>query len=1054
MLKLFIRNRRGLLLVILAGLAAGLLLVQRMPIKLYPNTMKPIIGISISHPGSTAMDFQEQYGRIIDGALSSIRDQERVQINFQNSRTTVRIDYKWNVSYDEARIRAENAMSGIKGALPRESQDFGVYNWTGENSGFLAIAVTSREMEPEALYTLLEASLKPKLDQAGEAESIEMVNIRELRAEVELDQERLLNRGLPVDEVIQAVRGGYKPQPVGSFSAGRDRFDVRLKKGIDSVFDVGNIVIREEAGRDILLKDIADVDIRYDLPSNLFRNNGTRSIMIFATPKKDGNIKKMSEEIRSTIEAVSSDLPDHVRFDYLVDPAEFINKAIRNVIRSALIGAALAVLCVLILLGELRNTLLIAFSIPLSVVLGFILMYFFDLSINIISLGGITLSVGMIIDSSIVVMENIHRHRYESLVSGGAADPKNEAGLRRLILDSVGEVRGAIIASTLTSILVFLPLSFTAPLANAILGDLARAVIFTLACSLLVALLVVPVLAYYLFRRSFVSGREGRGSLARMSDSLMKNLQSTYRFLLIRLLKSRVASLIFIFAAFGILAFAAVTLLPEIRTEIIASPESDKIVLWVMKYDSESKEEMLEAIAPLEEEIMNSYGEKVTGLFAQVPRQNSASFIISLASSRYTEEIQADLEERYQSSTEWRYNIMPWDPSELPLPRTVSLHLKVSGPDKKEIMFLAEKAADIIRRGDLYRNVWTDPSTQPSNELILSRREAVPGIYSTSRLLSMAGTLLNGASAIEMNHEGRKVDVRISFPEGTISSLEDFANFLIPYQGRAIPFKHFFDIGREEGVSEVVTENGEETFNIFAIMKQEDPQSMQKSLEEKVRSLVAEEMEIPTGYALTFENAMEEYDRNVESLITALIASLVLVYILLGIQFNSLRVPLIILITVPMGFIGVLLSLYLFDSTLSLNSLLGTILLGGIVVNNAIIMIDFYFRRMKEGEERIDALADAAVLRFPPIIITMLTTVLGMLPIALALGDGTNIIQPLGIAVSGGLLVSTLFTLFMIPAVLNLFKVGGGVRLDHQTGSEIGEEKSSIRAIEGNSHEE
>jgi HAE1 family hydrophobic/amphiphilic exporter-1 len=232
-------------------------------------------------------------------------------------------------------------------------------------------------------------------------------------------------------------------------------------------------------------------------------------------------------------------------------------------------------------------------------------------------------------------------------------------------------------------------------------------------------------------------------------------------------------------------------------------------------------------------------------------------------------------------------------------------------------------------------------------------------------------------------------------------------------------------------------------------MKQEDPQSMQKELEDKARALIEEEMEIPPGYAISFENAMEEYDRNVESLITALIASLVLVYILLGIQFNSLRVPLIILITVPMGFIGVLLSLYLFKSTLSLNSLLGTILLGGIVVNNAIIMIDFYFRRITEGEERIDALADAAVLRFPPIIITMLTTVLGMLPIALALGDGTNIIQPLGIAVSGGLTVSTLFTLFMIPAVLNLFKVGGQGRLDHQKESAFDNDGVSLKANEG-----
>lgn len=1020
MLKLLMNRRRGLLLLLISGAAAGMILVQKMPIKLYPNTMKPIIAVSISHPGATGTDFYEQYGSLLDSAVGSIQDKERVEINYNNSFTRIRIDYTWDVSYDEARVRAENAMSTIKSSLPSDSQDYSVSSWSGDNSGFLAATITSETTDPYKLFDKIESVLTPRLSRVEDAESIEVVNIQELRAEVELDQDKLLAQGLMVDEVLQAVRNGYKPVPVGSFSGKSDRFDIRLKKGIDSVFDVGKIVIRELEGKVLRLEDIAAIDIRYDLPSTLFRSNGSQSIMIFASPKKDGNIKKMSEDIRSIVKSAKEDLPKDVTFGFLVDPADFINKAIMNVVRSALIGAALAVFCVLVLLGEARNTLLIAFSIPISVVLSFILMYFFDLTINIISLGGITLSVGMIIDSSIVVMENIHRHRFEH----AETEQRSDIGLRTLILYSIKEVRAAIIASTLTSVLVFLPLSFTAPLANAILGDLARAVIFTLICSLGVALLVVPVLAYYLFRKQYILGKDRGGRLAGLSEALMNRLKGGYCYLLNGLLSSTLKSLLFIALAFGLLAFMLIQIVPKIDTEIIAPPESDKVMLWCMKYDSESKEEMLEAIAPVEEDLMNNYGERITGLFAQISWRNSAGFIISLESSRYTEEIQEELEKKYQSSMDWRYEIQPWDPSELPLPRTLSLHLKISGPDKKKIMFLAEECADLIRKADIYRNVWTDPSTHTSNEVVLTRREDVPGIYSTSRLLSVAGTLLNGARAVEMNEKGNKIEVRISFPEDTVTSLEDFGNFLVPYKGRAIPMRHFFTIEREEGVAEILTVDGEETFNVSAIMKQEDPQFMQNELEEQVRKLLDEELEIPDGYSVSFENAMEEYEKNIRSLIIALIASLLLVYLILGLQFNSLRIPLIVLVTVPMGFIGVVASLYFFHSTLSLNSLLGTILLGGIVVNNAIIMIDFYFQRLDRHNDRKTALLEAASLRFPPIIITMMTTVLGMLPIALALGDGTNIIQPLGIAVSGGLAVSTLFTLFMIPVILHLFHVG------------------------------
>ncbi|MDY7027469.1 MAG: efflux RND transporter permease subunit [Spirochaetota bacterium] len=1030
MLELFFRKRRGLFLLVAVGIAAGITLVLQLPIKLYPNTMKPIIGIRISHPGYTAADFRDQYGTTLDGALAGIQDTDSIQSNYQNSNSTIRIDFKWDVDYDEARNRVESAMATIKGSLPEDSRDYRVHNWTGENSGFLAVAVTSEELDSEALYTLLDSTLKPHLDKVEDAEEISIFKVRELVSRVELEEDALLSHNLMVDDVIRNVRSGYRTEPVGSFRNGRERFDVRLKKGIDTIFDIQNIevgriggntggnAVGSAGGRTLRLEDVADVTVKYDLPDTLFRMNGTQSVMIFATPKSDGNIKEMSDEVRRIIESVRADLPAHVEFTFQIDPAEFINNAIFNVLRAALIGAGLAVLCVLILLGEIKNTLLIAFSIPLSITLSFILMYLFNLTINLISLSGLTLSVGMIIDSTIVVMENIHRHRFHR--EGEYAD----ASLSTLITASIKEIRWAVIASTLTSVLVFLPLSFTAPLTNAILGDLARAVVFALSCSVLVALLVVPVLAYYLFRRSYALGIDRVGKMARFSERLMSSLRRGYTAALRGILSSSLRSVLVLIVSFGLLVFAFLTLVPRIDREIIAKPESDIVVLFCRNFSSESKEEMLELIAPIEEQILESYDDQLKSLFAQVNRSNSAMFMISLASSRHALEVREDLEDRYQSDTDWYYQVMPWDPAELPLPRTLDLNLRITGPDKQQVLRYTEIASDLVRDLDLYRNVWTDPSTMEANEIVLTSRPDTGNIYPTSRLLSIARTLLVGSSAIEMNHQGQAVDVRISFPDDTITSSEDFANFLIPYRGGAIPMKHFFDISVDKNIQEIVTIDGEETFSVMAIMNREAKQAQREDFELQVKELLHEEMDLPPGYGIVFEDTQEELNRNVRSLIYAIAVSLVLIYIVLGVQFNSLRIPLVIMVAVPLGFIGVILSLYLFKSTISLNSMLGTILLGGIAVNNSIIMIDFYFQELRRQEDRLEALITTAGLRLAPILITMLTTVLGMLPIAMALGDGTNIIQPLGIAVSGGLAVSTIFTLFVVPTILYLFKVG------------------------------
>lgn len=265
-----------------------------------------------------------------------------------------------------------------------------------------------------------------------------------------------------------------------------------------------------------------------------------------------------------------------------------------------------------------------------------------------------------------------------------------------------------------------------------------------------------------------------------------------------------------------------------------------------------------------------------------------------------------------------------------------------------------------------------------------------------------------------------EVEVSADYPREELDSRQELEDFLIPWEQNFVPLKHFFDFDASRGVSQIYGENGEPAFRLYGMAGFRISDAERIRLQQEAKAYLEEVLILPEGYGYGFDNPRKEMDDSIRSLFLALAISIVLIYLLLAFQFNSLGIPIIILVTIPLGFIGVVLSLRLFDSTLNLNSLLGTILLGGIVVNNAIIMIDFYLKSRGEYPDYKTALVATAAIRFQPVLITTLTTVFGMLPLAVGLGEGSNILQPLGIAVSGGLLVSTLFTVYAVPSLLVL----------------------------------
>jgi HAE1 family hydrophobic/amphiphilic exporter-1 len=366
---------------------------------------------------------------------------------------------------------------------------------------------------------------------------------------------------------------------------------------------------------------------------------------------------------------------------------------------------------------------------------------------------------------------------------------------------------------------------------------------------------------------------------------------------------------------------------------------------------------------------------------------------------------------------------MAWDPAALPLPYNFDFQLSLFGPDPAVKVDILNNLQSILMENDIFRRVISLPSSTITEQLNLTpRKETIDKLspWSESSLSSLIRRILSGTSSISLSEGQEDVEISAEYPSEIIDTREKLEDFLIPWHQNFVPLKHFFDFEKTSGVSQVYSENGEPAFRLYGSAGFRISDSDRVRIQNEARELIKENVHLPDGYSYTFDNPRIEMDSSIKSLFIALGISIVLIYLLLVFQFNSLWIPLVILITIPLGFIGVILSLWIFKSSLNLNSLLGTILLGGIVVNNAIILIDFYLKNTLGTTDRKEALIEAASIRFLPIAITTFTTLFGMLPLAIGLGEGSNILQPLGIAVSGGLLVSTLFTVYAVPSILFL----------------------------------
>ena len=604
-MKFLIRNPLRVYLLLGTFALVGMFCGFNLPISLFPNSSKVTVKVDIPLFSSTPNEFYQLYGSTIESQLRSIDLKiNNFKAEYDFGSISYKLDFDWEVNGDLALSKVKEVMSGLSASFPElMRQSYNVYKWS-ENKTFVALSFYSQTRSTDEIYEILKPSLEPEVSAVKQVQNAFLYNPLEKQVVVELQPEKLSQFGLTPQEVEEVLKRSNQEFQGGRIEYQDRKMQIFFERQIKSLKDLENFSFYTKGKQIVFLRDIAEIKkMAPENSGNIFRTSGAESMILMAEPKPGANVKIMSEEIVRIVDKNKLSWPSDVQFKFLVNPADFINSSVKHVASEVFIAAILAVFILFLFIGSIKNVITAAIEIPLSIILAFILMKLFSMNINLISLGGLALSAGMNVDASVVVIENIFRH-FKIHPEKSKFDN---------IIFALGEVYQPILVSTLASLIVFFPIIFTTGLTNSLLGDLAKAVIFSHGLSAIVALVLVPTIRYHL------SGWFDDHSESPIEKYLLK-LENFYEISLSAFMARKkwvVAVSAFVIIALVLMITMA---LPRLPKEIIGKPATDWLMVFASSKDWQSISDFDEGHSQIDLQLREKYADKISYTFLQVGR--------------------------------------------------------------------------------------------------------------------------------------------------------------------------------------------------------------------------------------------------------------------------------------------------------------------------------------------------------------------------------------------------------------------------------------------------
>ena len=1014
-----VRNPVTVTMAVLAILLLGKISYDRLSVELLPSMNSPRLFVEIDAGERPPEEIEKQFVRSMESQIARQSDVRSVSSVVKVGTARITVEYAWRKNMDEAFLDLEKAMSSF--SQDSRVTDLRISQKDPTTAPIMIIGFSNPDITDMAeLRKVADSYVCNELMRVEGVADVSLAGDEFTNLIIEADPYKLQAFGITVDNISSRIQENNQRVSGGRISEQGFQYLVTGSNTLTDEFAFGNIIVgykNTEAGQGrqigefesasmapIYLRDVADIRFENREPENIVRVNGNRSIGISVFKEMDYNTVKAVDGVKTSLAKIQKSLPGY-DFRIISDQATFINNSIGEVKNSALLGILLAVIVLFVFLRRIGTTLIVAVSIPVSIIATFNLMFFSGLTINILTLGGLALGAGMLVDNAIVVIESIFRNQERGL------------SVRDAAVTGTSEVAGAVSASTLTTIVVFLPIVYLHGATGELFKDEAWTVTFSLISSLFVAILVIPTLYERIFSRK--------------KRQPVKNFSSINITGYSQFLKKLVEKRWLVILCSLILVVGTVFLLPFVGTEFMPKTDANTINVKVRMAEGTSLERTSSTLESLENLVYDLSQDPECVIYTHVgpgassqnldfEGENTATLKIQLSkASAVTPDYLTEVLSSYIDGVEGMELSFTQDENSLNSmmgTEDAPLVVEIKGEDLDLLAALTAQVKTAVDSIDCLYNVESSLAGG-APEIIITVDRALAGMnnINVSTIITQIQQHLAGREAGQMDYKGDMRDISIKVPG---VSLSDLNNMVITSGQKDFRLVELAQISESTAPKEISRLNQNRVTRVTADI--DESVSLDKAAQ-RTREAV-QGIELPQNYSITVTGEEERRAESMNSLLLALVLSIVLVYMVMASQFESLLHPFTILLTIPLALVGAVLMFLVTGMTVNIMGIIGMVMLAGIAVNNSIILVDRIGQLKESGLSLTDAIAEAGQQRIRPILMTSLTTILALVPMALGLGDGASLSSPMAIAVIGGLFTSTLLSLVVIPCVYYVFE--------------------------------
>ncbi len=990
----------------------------RLPIDLMPEITYPTLTIFSSYENASAEEIEELITRPIEEAMSAVPGVEEVTSVSSEGQSRVRVTFTWGIDLDAAANDIRDRLDRVITRLPEDAERPSLRKFDLASFPVLILGASSN-LDPVQMRRIIDDQLKYRIERLPGVASLDVWGGLNREIHVNLYADKIKALGLPLDMILRRIQAENVNLPAGTIDRGVYEVMIRTPGHYSDLDEIRNSIIAVRQGVPIQLKEIASVEDSWEKVTRIVKVNGRTGVRLGVRKQSGTNTVQVARGVLEEIERINQDMPQ-IQITPIIDTSEYIERSITNVGSMALYGGILAIFVLLFFLRNLRSTGIIATAIPVSIIATFALIYFGGFTLNIMTLGGLALGIGMLVDNSIVVLENIFR--------------LGETGLRReqAAVEGSEEVTSAIVASTLTTLAVFLPLVFVRGMSGVMFKQLSLVVSFSLLCSLFVAITVVPMLAantLQLTSQGSTAGSTWVSRLFHLSSRFFTRLEVRYKDLLHFALAHRllvvVCTVLFFLASLSLIPLIGVEFMPSAdEGEVRVNAEMDvgtRVEVLDQKFHT-IQAVVNEAVPEIKNTVTSiggtgwrtsgsHIGEMRIALVPQSERSRSSAQIAEILRWKLANIPGVTIRTR-EGQGLFLFRIMSGG--------TERVQVEIRGHDIEIADALAQRVKKIVEKVEGVTDAQISRELGIHEELVvIDRQKAANMKLTVSQIANTLQTVLSGTPAGFYHEGGDEFRILVQLKDAEQMDLSEILDLTLSnFDGDPVVLRNVVQLKSQSGPVLIERKNQERIVLVSANISGRDMGSIIADVSQGLQSVPR-----PRDFGIVFGGDYEEQQKAFRELLLSFFLALILVYMVMACQYESLRDPFVVMFSVPMAAIGVILLLFLTGTTFNVQSFIGCIMLGGIVVNNAILLVDHTnLLRRRDGMGLREAIEEAGRRRLRPILMTALTTILGLTPLAFGIGEGAEAQVPLARAVIGGLFSSTLITLVFVPTVYSVFE--------------------------------